>query len=132
MSDKCKILEHENNAPVCDGGCEYLMLHSELAESVKKSLMSADKMMMLAELFRMFGDGTRIKILSALSYSEMCVCDLSEIVGTSVSAVSHQLRLLKSAKLVKYRREGKSAIYSLADEHVRVMLQNGAEHILEK
>lgn len=127
-----KTIENEKNIPVCEGGCEYLMLHSELADEVRQTMPSNEEMLMLAELFRMFGDGTRIKILSALSRSEMCVCDLSEIVGMSISAVSHQLRLLKSAKLVKYRKEGKSAIYSLADEHVRVMLQNGAEHILEK
>ncbi len=123
--------ENEGNAPICDGGCEYLMLHPTLADEVKKGLPSADELIKLAELFRMFGDGTRIKILSVLSRSEMCVCDLAEVVGTSVSAVSHQLRLLKSAKLVKYRKEGKSAIYSLADEHVRIMIQNGTEHILE-
>lgn len=120
------------DAPVCDGGCEYLKLHPTLGEKAKNSLPSAEELMRLAELFRMFGDGTRIKILSALLHSEMCVCDLSEIVGMSVSAVSHQLRLLKAAKLVKCRKEGKSAIYSLDDDHVRLMIKSGTEHILEK
>lgn len=85
----------------------------------------------LADLFRMFGDPTRVRILSALAVSELCVCHLAELLGVTVSAVSHQLRLLKTAGLVTCRREGKSIIYALADDHVRIMLQNGMEHILE-
>lgn len=127
-----KNIENATEAPVCEGGCDYLMLHPHLGEEVKNSLPTPDELVRLAELFRMFGDGSRIKILSVLLCSEMCVCDIAQVVGMSVSAVSHQLRLLKAARLVKYRKEGKSAVYSLADDHVRTMIENGREHIIEK
>ena len=83
------------------------------------------------DLFRMFGDASRIRILAALQHSEMCVCDLAQLLGLTVSAVSHQLRLLKTAGLVGYRREGKNVIYALADDHVRTIMECGTEHILE-
>ena len=86
----------------------------------------------LAELFRMFGDSTRIKILYVLFESELCVCDIAKLLGISQSAVSHQLRSLKAAKLVRFRREGKTVFYSLDDDHVRSVLSLGMEHILEK
>ena len=85
----------------------------------------------LAELFKIFGDSTRIKLLYALYESELCVCDLADVLGLTQSAVSHQLRLLKSSKLVKFRREGKTVFYSLADDHVIHILAQGMEHILE-
>lgn len=85
----------------------------------------------LAELFKVFGDSTRIKILYALVESELCVGDLAEILGLNQSAVSHQLRILKDAKLVRYRREGKSIIYALDDDHVRTILSMGMEHVEE-
>lgn len=93
--------------------------------------LSIEEQMHLAELFRMFADTTRIGILSALSKSEMCVGDLAETVGLTVSAVSHQLRLLRAGRLVTCRREGKQMLYALADDHVRVMLKNGMDHIME-
>ena len=85
----------------------------------------------LAELFRVFGDTTRIKILYALFESELCVNDIAQVVGLSQSAVSHQLRLLKASKLVKFRREGKAIYYSLDDDHVRTMIALGMEHVEE-
>ena len=85
----------------------------------------------LAELFRVFGDSTRIKILYALFESEKCVNDISNAVGISQSAVSHQLRVLRASKLVKFRREGKAMLYSLDDDHVRSMLELGMEHVEE-
>lgn len=85
----------------------------------------------LAELFRVFGDTTRIKILYALFESELCVNDIAQVVGLSQSAVSHQLRLLKTSKLVKFRREGKAIYYSLDDDHVRTMIALGMEHVEE-
>lgn len=85
----------------------------------------------LAELFRVFGDSTRIKILYALFESELCVNDIAQVVGISQSAVSHQLRLLKTSKLVKFRREGKAMYYSLDDDHVRSMIALGMEHTEE-
>ncbi|XOQ45293.1 MAG: Bacterial regulatory protein, arsR family [Clostridium sp.] len=85
----------------------------------------------LADLFKIFADSTRIKILYALIQSEMCVCDIAQMLGMNQSAISHQLRVLKQSKLVKYRREGKAILYSLADGHVRTILDQGMEHIGE-
>ena len=85
----------------------------------------------LAELFKVFGDTTRVKILCALFESEMCVCDISALLGMTQSAISHQLRVLKSAKLIKNRKEGKVVYYSLADDHVKHIFDQGLSHILE-
>lgn len=87
--------------------------------------------MTLQICLRLFGDCTRIKILYALFESEMCVCDIADLLGTSQSAVSHQLRVLKQSRLVKYRREGKTVYYSLADAHVKTIFDQGLEHVLE-
>ena len=100
-------------------------------EDMKTTMPSVEEQMRLSDLFRMFADTTRIGILSALSASEMCVGDLAEQVGLTVSAVSHQLRLLRSGRLVTCRREGKQMLYALADDHVRIMLKNGMDHIME-
>ena len=85
----------------------------------------------LAELFKVFGDTTRIRILYVLFEAELCVCDIAELLGMTQSAISHQLRVLKNAGLVTFRREGKSAVYSLADGHVRTIIGQGFEHITE-
>ena len=85
----------------------------------------------MAELYKLFGDSTRIKILYILLKSEMCVYHLAQLIGVSQSAVSHQLRVLKSSRLVKYRRDGKTVYYSLADEHVKMIIECGMEHITE-
>ena len=85
----------------------------------------------LAELFKVFGDSTRVKILCVLFEAEMCVCDIAELLSMSQSAISHQLRVLKQSKLVKNRREGKTIFYSLADQHVRAIFNQGMEHIME-
>ncbi|MVB11672.1 Bacterial regulatory protein, arsR family [Caprobacter fermentans] len=85
----------------------------------------------LADLFKIFADSTRIKILYALLESELCVCDIAQLLGMNQSAISHQLRVLKQSKLVKYRREGKAILYSLADGHVRAILDQGMEHVGE-
>ena len=85
----------------------------------------------LSELYKVFGDSTRIKILYVLFEAEMCVCDIAQLLNMSQSAISHQLRVLKQSRLVKYRREGKTVFYSLADDHVRAILGQGMDHILE-
>lgn len=85
----------------------------------------------LAALYKLFGDGTRLRILTLLSEGEFCVCDLATLLCATDSAVSHQLRILKQGKLIRARREGKSIVYSLADDHVRLLLQNGLEHVNE-
>ncbi len=111
--------------------CERLQTHPDLLTAVQEKLPDREEQLRLADLFRMFGDPTRIQLLSALLVSEMCVCDLSQLLGVTVSAVSHQLRLLKTAGLVTYRREGKNVIYALADDHVRTILACGVDHIRE-
>ena len=111
--------------------CEFLHAHEALIAQVTESM--PDEMMLydLAELFKVFGDSTRIKILYVLFESEMCVQDISNVIGMTQSAVSHQLRVLKNSKLVKYRRDGKTIYYSLADGHVRSIMDQGLEHIEE-
>lgn len=111
--------------------CEFMHAHAGLVERVRTALPGDETLYDLAELFKVFGDSTRIKLLSVLMEGEMCVCDLAQMLGLSQSAVSHQLRVLKSAKLVKFRREGKTVFYTLADDHVKTIISNGMEHILE-
>ena len=111
--------------------CECLHLHQEAVDKVLGEMPADETLYDLAELFKIFGDSTRIKILYALFEAELCVCDISQLVGVSQTAISHQLRILKNAKLVKFRREGKTVFYSLADDHVRRIIDQGMEHILE-
>lgn len=111
--------------------CEYMHAHPETIEKIKANMPDDDRLIDLAELFKVFGDSTRIKILSALSGGELCVCDISTAVGMTSSAVSHQLKILKNAQLVSFRREGKTVFYALADDHVNTILEQGLEHINE-
>lgn len=103
----------------------------ELIHKVAASLPDEELLYDLAELFKVFGDSTRVKILYALFEQELCVCDIAEILQMTQSAISHQLRLLKANGLVRFRRDGKAILYSLADEHVHTMLGMGMEHICE-
>lgn len=111
--------------------CEFMFVHPETIEKITKAMPDDDTLIDLAELFKVFGDSTRIKILSALSGGELCVCDISTILGMTSSAVSHQLKILKNAGLVSFRREGKTVFYALADDHVMTILSQGLEHINE-
>ena len=111
--------------------CEAHELHSELLETVRKTMPAETELYDLAELFKVFGDSTRIRILFVLFEAEVCVCDLAQALNMNQSAVSHQLKILKQNKLVKCRREGKSMFYSLADDHVRTIIAMGQEHIQE-
>ncbi len=104
---------------------------NELVKKVKQAQPQEEYLYDLAELFKTFGDSTRIKILYALFESELCVGDIAQVLNFSQSSVSHQLRILKDAKLVKFRREGKNIYYSLDDDHVRMMISMGMEHIEE-
>ena len=106
--------------------------HQEAVDQVLAHLPQEDLLYDLAELFKIFGDSTRIKILYVLFERELCVCDIAQLLGMTQSAVSHQLRILKQNKLVKNRREGKSIFYSLADDHVRTIIAQGLEHIEEE
>ncbi len=111
--------------------CEVHNVHRELVDRIGKEMPSEDELYDLAELFKVFGDSTRIKILFALFESEMCVCDIAETLNMTQSAISHQLKILKQSKLVGNRREGKSIIYYLADDHVRTIIDQGINHISE-
>lgn len=111
--------------------CDLIYVHEDAVNEIKERLPDEETLYDLADLFRIFSDSTRIKILYVLLESEMCVCDLASILSMSQSAISHQLRTLKESKLIKFRREGKSILYSLADSHVEAIINQGMEHINE-
>ena len=121
MTEKDNELEH----------CDAVEVHQELLKLVNKKMPEEEQLYDLAELFKVFGDSTRIRILFVLFEAEVCVCDLAEALHMTQSAVSHQLKILKQNKLVRSRREGKSVFYSLADGHVRTIIDQGLEHIEE-
>lgn len=111
--------------------CEFIHAHDEIVERVRDILPDEELLYDLAELYKVFGDSTRIRILYVLFESEMCVCDIAQLLNMSMSAISHQLRVLKQSRLVKFRREGKTVFYSLADDHVRLIINQGLEHVEE-
>ena len=111
--------------------CDYMHVHPETIELVNRQIPDEKELYELADFFKVFADSTRIRILYVLKCSEMCVCDIAQILNMSQSAISHQLRVLKQMKLVKNRREGKTIFYSLADEHMTTILSQGREHIEE-
>ena len=110
---------------------ECTVIHNDVIKKVKDTMPNDELIFDVAELFKVFGDSTRMKIICALLEEELCVCDIAAITNTTQSAISHQLRVLKQAKLVKYRKEGKVVYYSLDDEHVREIFMKGREHIEE-
>ena len=121
----------KNNVDNNIESCSCNIIHGEIVWEVKEKLPKDETLYDLAELFKVFGDSTRIKILCALFESEMCVCDLAVLLNVSQSAISHQLRVLKAARLVKFRRSGKIIYYSLEDEHIKHIFDEGLKHITE-
>ena len=111
--------------------CDYIHAHQDVVNAVNDVMPEDEVLYDLAELFKVFGDSTRIRILFVLFEAEVCVCDLAKVLNMTQSAISHQLRILKANKLVNSRREGKSVFYSLADGHVRTIIAQGREHIEE-
>jgi ArsR family transcriptional regulator len=111
--------------------CEFIHVHQDIVDRVNRVMPDEDTLYNLSELFKIFGDSTRIKILYVLFESEMCVCDIAQLLQMTQSAISHQLRALKQSKLVSSRREGKTVFYALADSHVRTILDQGMEHVSE-
>lgn len=111
--------------------CEYLHAHEDIVKKVQEIMPEEEMLYDLAELFKVFGDSTRIKILYCLFEAEMCVCDIAQLLNMTTSAISHQLRVLKNSQLVRFRKEGKTVFYSLADDHVRSILSQGMDHICE-
>lgn len=111
--------------------CQEHHLHTDIIDKVNSQMPDEDELYDLAELFKVFGDSTRIRILYVLFETEMCVCDLADTLNMTQSAISHQLKILKQNKLVKSRREGKSIFYSLSDDHVSSIIYQGYDHIRE-
>jgi len=111
--------------------CDCSVIHEEIVHKVKAVMPEEESLCDLAELFKVFGDTTRVKILWALSEAEMCVCDLAFLLNMTQSAISHQLRLLKQARLVKNRKDGKVVFYSLDDHHIQKIFEQGMRHIKE-
>ncbi len=111
--------------------CDCTVIHQDIVDWVKDKMPDEDVLIDLSELFKIFGDSTRVKILWALYESEMCVCDISALLNMSQSAISHQLRILKQTDLVKSRRAGRVVFYSLKDEHVKRIIDQGLAHITE-
>ncbi|MCD7954316.1 MAG: metalloregulator ArsR/SmtB family transcription factor [Lachnospiraceae bacterium] len=124
------MTENEKSKDCC--GCDEFEVHENLLKIVNETLPDETTLYDLAELFKVFGDSTRIRILYVLFEAEVCVCDLASALNMNQSAISHQLRILKANRLVKSRREGKSVFYSLADDHVRTILAQGEEHLSEE
>ena len=116
------------NKVECDV-CDVLCEHPQAVCLAKRELLTEDIAQRVAELFKILGDPTRVKMIQALSKRELCVCDLASVLGMGQSAVSHQLRMLRNTRVVKYRKEGTMAWYSLDDEHVATLLRQGIEHI---
>jgi DNA-binding transcriptional ArsR family regulator len=123
---------HEMEGRTNIESCNCSVIHEDVLERVKGSMPEEETLYDLAELFKVFGDTTRIKILCALFEAEMCVCDIAALLCMNQSAISHQLRVLKQARLVKYRKEGKVVYYSLDDEHVKHIFDQGLVHINER
>jgi DNA-binding transcriptional ArsR family regulator len=119
MGEDRDIIEH----------CSSTVVHEDIVYQVRQKMPEDECLFDLAELFKVFGDTTRVKILFALFTAEMCVCDLTALLGLTQSAVSHQLRVLKQARLVKYRKDGKMVYYSLDDDHVKQIFDQGLAHI---
>lgn len=112
--------------------CDCNIIHENIVEQVRSNMPDDDTLLNIADTFKVFSDSTRIKILCALMKSEMCVCDISALLGMTKSSVSHQLRILRQSNLVKYRKDGRVIYYSLADEHVELIFNNGFAHVTEK
>lgn len=111
--------------------CDIVCVHPEVVDSYSDQVISLERATDLADLFKTLGDPTRVRIMDVLAKAELCVCDLAELLGLSQSATSHQLRVLRSSNLVKYRRDGKMVFYSLQDQHVVELYRQGLEHIDE-
>ncbi|MBN1523777.1 MAG: helix-turn-helix transcriptional regulator [Spirochaetales bacterium] len=112
--------------------CQTHFVHDDIIRKVRETIPAEEDLYVVADFFKMFGDATRLKILQALAISEMCVCDLSELLHISQSAMSHQLKTLRQVNLVKFRKEGKVVFYSLKDEHVNQIIETGIQHVTER
>jgi ArsR family transcriptional regulator, lead/cadmium/zinc/bismuth-responsive transcriptional repressor len=115
-----------------DFSCNCTVIHEDIIEKVRNALTDDETLYGMAEFFKMFGDATRLKIVNALMLSEMCVCDISALVGMNQSVISHHLKILRDMRVIKYRRAGKVVYYSLCDEHIALIFNQGRTHIGEQ
>jgi len=123
----CTVIHMKN-----DDVCEIECINKETVKQVKSNMLDENTLLEVADIFKVFSDHSRLKILQALYQQELCVCDLAAVLEGNQSTISHQLRVLRGKKLVKFRKEGKMAYYSLADEHVIKIIKMGVEHVTEK
>lgn len=132
--NRSTVVKRKGERRMCAGGmfCDCDVIHAGAVEAVRAQMPEENELYTLADLFKVFGDSTRVRILCALHAGELCVCDLAALLNMTKSAISHQLRQLKQANLVKYRREGKNVFYALSDEHVHIIFEKGLEHIREE
>jgi ArsR family transcriptional regulator, lead/cadmium/zinc/bismuth-responsive transcriptional repressor len=112
--------------------CNCTVIHEDIVEKVKKEITGDDILCNMSEFFKMFGDSTRLKIINALMISEMCVCDIAALTHMNQSAISHHLKILRAARVIKFRRDGKVVYYSLCDDHISLIFNQGLTHINEK
>lgn len=117
---------------ITGGACEISAIHSDVLSDVKNKMINEQHISNMAELFKILGDTTRVSILTALSVSELCVCDIAALLNMSNSAISHQLRVLKQTHIVRSRREGKTVYYRMADDHIMQLLETALEHSCEE
>jgi DNA-binding transcriptional ArsR family regulator len=125
MSRRSDIKTHDDDL------CDIICVNKKIVDKISKKLGDEEILIILSDLFKALADPTRVKILRALSFSELCVCDIAAIVNISQSAISHQLRYLRMSRLVRFRKDGKMAYYSLDDDHVRKLIDQGLEHARE-
>lgn len=117
------------NRPIARDICQTICFNKPKVEKIKRTILSQDKLNILVEVFKVISDNTRTKILLSLKDGELCVCDISHVLGLSLSAVSHQLRILRTLRLVEYRSQGRMVFYSLADSHIIKLIEEGIKHI---
>jgi DNA-binding transcriptional ArsR family regulator len=115
-----------------NGSCQEYLVNPERVERVQSQRVDDEAVRKMSDLFRMLGDPTRVRIIHALSLEELCVCDIASLLGVSQSAVSHQLRVLRNTRLVRYRRDGKKSYYCLDDDHIKLLFKQGLDHISER
>lgn len=111
--------------------CGVQVIHEDVVKCARKKINDDENLYLMSEFFKMFGDPTRLKIINALMISEMCVCDISALIGMNQSVVSHHLKILRTARVIKFRREGKAVYYSLCDDHIKLIFNQGLTHIKE-
>ena len=129
--DHVKVMEIRKGTEIVNEVCDCAVVHQDIVELVRGRLLSEENYYDLADIFKVFGDSTRVRILSALDVHEMCVCDLANVLSMTKSAVSHQLRILRTNNLVSARRDGKNMFYSLADDHIQSIFELALEHLNE-